>query len=255
MNYNHVTSGAHDVTNINPLIHSLFYLPRIESNSDLSGKASDGGDVGATVMKRIGVNGTLWGEPGYNTTTDEDLWPWPNEDIIKINLRTYSHPQINGARGFCADGKQLNGIHDITLTSYIWEYLGNPIPQEIYGGPRPNEKPHANAGPDQELTDSDDNGQEQVILHASASYDPDGSIMSYVWSENGSQIAAGVNPTISLDIGTHLLSLVVTDNYNAPGTDEICINNPIHEFFIRQWFFRFTHSYFKIRSVICFNSI
>jgi len=127
VNYRNTTPGTHDIININPLTNSLFYLPRIESNSDLSGKASDGGAIGATVMKRIGVSGTLWGETGYKITTAEDLWPWPNEDIIKMNMRTYKHPQINADRGFCADGKQLNGVDDITLTSYIWEYLGNPI--------------------------------------------------------------------------------------------------------------------------------
>ncbi|EKE15954.1 MAG: hypothetical protein ACD_11C00069G0001 [uncultured bacterium] len=38
----------------------------------------------------------------------------------------------SGTRGFCASGKQLNGVDNITLSSYIWEYLGNQIPSEIY---------------------------------------------------------------------------------------------------------------------------
>jgi MYXO-CTERM domain-containing protein len=36
-----------------------------------------------------------------------------------------------GARGFCA-GTSQDGTPQ-TLTKYIWEYLGNPIPAEIYG--------------------------------------------------------------------------------------------------------------------------
>ena len=128
-NYSNTTIGAHDQTTINPLSNSLLYLPRIEDSSDLDGDASDSGDIGATVLKKIGVSGALWGEKGYATTTDENLWPWPNEDIIQENMRTYSHPQINSKRGFCADGK--------TLTKYIWEYLGNPIPSEIYGSETP----------------------------------------------------------------------------------------------------------------------
>ena len=32
---------------------------------------------------------------------------------------------LSGARGFCADGQ--------TLSKYIWEYLGNTIPTDIYG--------------------------------------------------------------------------------------------------------------------------
>ena len=137
LDYFNTNQGVHDVININPMTNSLKYLPRIEANSDLSSKASDGGDIGATVMKRIGISGTLWGEPGYNETTTESLWPFPNEDIIKTNMKTYLHPQISGERGFCANGTGLYG-GNITLTSYIWEYLGNPCPDEICNYTTPN---------------------------------------------------------------------------------------------------------------------
>jgi len=41
---------------------------------------------------------------------------------------------LSGNRGFAnSDAKQLNGTDDVTLTYYIWEYLGNPVPCEIYG--------------------------------------------------------------------------------------------------------------------------
>ena len=115
-------------------IASLKYLCRIEDGSDLDGAASDGGDIGATIIKRIGKSGTLWGEPGYNLLqdgtndqADENLWPFPNEDIIREHMKAYSYDggALSGDRGFCADGQ--------TLTKYIWEYLGNPIPAEIYG--------------------------------------------------------------------------------------------------------------------------
>ena len=95
----------------------------------------DGGKVrGATIEKRVGVSGTLYGEPGYNITTTEDLWPYPHEEQIRDNFREAdsfswytqmwdgdsSVPSSNNTeRGFCADGQ--------TLTTYIWGYLGNPI--------------------------------------------------------------------------------------------------------------------------------
>ncbi len=229
LNYNNTSSGANDITNVNPLINSLKYLPRIEVNSDLSGKASDGSDVGATVMKKIGVSGTLWGEPGYNTTTNEDLWPWPNEEIIQANMRTYSHPHISGYRGFCADGNGLYG-GPITLTSYIWEYLGNPCPAEICGGSSTpsNNPPEADAGSDQTIIDQDGNGNEQITLDGSASSDSDGSITSYVWKENGTQIATGINPSVSLNVGAHTITLVVQDNDGATGSDSVVVtvNSP-----------------------------
>ncbi len=41
---------------------------------------------GATILKRIGVSGTLHGEPGFGEVTDESLWPWPNEARIKADF-------------------------------------------------------------------------------------------------------------------------------------------------------------------------
>jgi len=123
-------AGTNAITGVDPIdgtpgngTAGLQYLLRIEDGSDLDGAASDGGDIGATIMKRIGVSGSLWGETGYNDLTDDDLWPFPYSDQIWRDMRTYSDHGINGARGFCADGQDL--------TTYIWEYLGNTIPSGI----------------------------------------------------------------------------------------------------------------------------
>jgi hypothetical protein len=78
----------------------------------------------------------LWGEPGYDSLLSEPLWPFPNEDVVKNTMGAWTYMN-NGKRGFCADGNGLYG-GPITLTSYIWEYLGNPCPPEIcaYGPAR-----------------------------------------------------------------------------------------------------------------------
>lgn len=120
-------------TTTNPLTSGLLYLPRIETVSYLATAGTNSTYIGATITKKIGTSGTLHGEPGYATTTSDDLWPWPNEAKIKSDMATDNHTMINEARGFCALGKQINGTDDITLTSYIWEYLGNEIPADIYG--------------------------------------------------------------------------------------------------------------------------
>ena len=92
---------------------------------------------GATVMKRYGVTGTMWGEPGFDQLTNENLWPWLYEEKIKEVFREANDPPKgylpivnNTKRGFAADGNGRYG-GAITLTSYIWEYLGNPCPREI----------------------------------------------------------------------------------------------------------------------------
>ena len=62
-----------------------------------------------------------------------------------------------------------------------------------------------------------------VTLDGSASFDPDGTIVSYEWSENGQIIATGVNPTISLAAGTHTITLKVTDDLGATDTDTMVV--------------------------------
>lgn len=133
------TQGTHAQTAIDPEwtvgnpTGSLKYPIRIESGSNLSGLGSGGTDIGASIVNRIGTDGTFYGETGYNTDTGISLWPFPHEDTIKTQMSTYNNPSGPSAtRGFCGySGK--DGVHN-TLTTYIWEYLGNQIPAEIYGG-------------------------------------------------------------------------------------------------------------------------
>lgn len=128
-NYNQTTCSANCLTS-NPLADgspsSLKYLPRIEAGSVLKAAGASGADIGANVLLRIGIEGTRYGDAGYNSPTADALWPWPNEDRIKSQMCA------NTTRGFCSTGKRLDNVNNVTLTSYIWEYLGNPIPSGIY---------------------------------------------------------------------------------------------------------------------------
>lgn len=145
--YNSITGGANNITNTDPLAGSLEYLTRIENSSALKGVGSGGADIGATILCKIGADGARYGDAGWNITracplhgdggtSADNLWPWPYEDRIKTDMASYSYTGVDadgtpdqtlsGARGFAAIG-------DVTLTSYIWEYLGNQIPGEIYG--------------------------------------------------------------------------------------------------------------------------
>jgi hypothetical protein len=134
-NYTNAPAGPHDNT-INP---GLLYITRAAAGA---GNASDSGYRGATIEKRYGVDESLWGEAGYETLTGVNLWPWPNEAEIKADMSSwnaqltdhgYTSVGVLGTRGFCAPGNGLYG-GPMTLTSYIWEYLGNPCPPEICPG-------------------------------------------------------------------------------------------------------------------------
>lgn len=84
--------------------------------------------------------------------------------------------------------------------------------------------PTANAGPDQNLADTDQQPGENVTLNAAGSVDPDGTIVSYEWrSAANQQVATGVNPTVRLADGTQTLTLVVTDNTGSTATDTVNI--------------------------------
>ncbi len=113
-NYNG-SPGSHDIS-ADP---ALKYILRLEDNSPGKGLADDGGDMGATVVKRY-VDGTL---------TSADLWPWPNESLIKEQMCGAGYLTSIGRSGsntpdWCQSGK--------TLTAYIWEYLGNAMPGGMY---------------------------------------------------------------------------------------------------------------------------
>jgi alpha-mannosidase len=101
-------------------------------------------------------------------------------------------------------------IFAMTLTS-------NSIPQTVAaGGPiAQNLPPWADAGPDQSVNAPGTNGSAPVTLDASRSADPDGAIVSYAWSMNGSLIATTVTTVVSMPMGTNVALLTVTDNQGA----------------------------------------
>ena len=118
MNASHSVSFGNRPDNcgtvFDPTTHGLEYILRVEPGSRLSTAGANGGQAGANIVKRIGVSGTLHGEPGYDQVTNDDLWPWPEEARIKADLAE------SNSRGFSASSK--------SLTNYLWEILGNPSP-------------------------------------------------------------------------------------------------------------------------------
>lgn len=98
---------------------SLKYLIRIEPGAFLSRRGHNQEDIGANILYRYGIDGSHYGDDGYNSLTSVPLWPWPNEARIKDEM-------CGGAgvnRGFCKSR---------SLSHYVWEYLGNPMPSPLY---------------------------------------------------------------------------------------------------------------------------
>jgi hypothetical protein len=124
--------GPNDRTTLDPAISGMLYPLRVEANSLLKTAGQNGAQIGADVVYQIGAPGTLHGDPGWNAVTTTPLWPFPNEDLIKADMASYQGPGGLGTRGFCAPGAGKNG-RPLTLTSYIWEQMGNPCPDSVYG--------------------------------------------------------------------------------------------------------------------------
>ncbi|MDH5377917.1 MAG: PKD domain-containing protein [Gammaproteobacteria bacterium] len=73
----------------------------------------------------------------------------------------------------------------------------------------PNQAPFAHAGPDQTVY-VDETCQAQVTLDGSDSSDPDGDTLTYTWEGSFGQVD-GVNPTVTLGLGIHDITLTVSD--------------------------------------------
>jgi outer membrane autotransporter protein len=87
----------------------------------------------------------------------------------------------------------------------------------------PNSPPTANAGPDQNLNDTDGLPGENVTLDGSASSDPDpGTVLIYQWFEDGefalSQPSSTPTLNVNLGTGTHRITVLVTDGSSDPQT-------------------------------------
>lgn len=88
----------------------------------------------------------------------------------------------------------------------------------------PSQQPIANAGPDQSITDTNNDGFETVILDASNSSDLNNDIVSYEWYDSSETlIATGVSPTVNLSAGSHTLTLIVTDSMQNTSSDSVDI--------------------------------
>jgi hypothetical protein len=86
-----------------------------------------------------------------------------------------------------------------------------------------NQRPVARAGGDIVVNDNG-TGRECVQLYGSYSYDPDGRITAYRWTKDGKEIgqsAKDLNQFFSL--GTHVLTLTVTDDEGASASDTVAI--------------------------------
>ena len=135
---------------------------------------------------------------GGGNAHPRDMWQFELQDASTINLQ----------RG--RTGQELS-----------YRYFVVELPTG--GGSGDNLSPLANAGADQSATDSNGDLEEPFLLDASSSSDPDGTIAIYEWHEGATLLATGVNPIVSLSVGTHTIELTVTDDGGATAAETVVI--------------------------------
>jgi hypothetical protein len=84
-----------------------------------------------------------------------------------------------------------------------------------------NLRPQALAGADVSRVCVPPGGTVPVQLDASESTDPDSDPLSFVWFEDGVEIATGPTPTVAFAPGLHTIDLVVSDGISAPTLDTV----------------------------------
>lgn len=171
--------------------------------------------AGANSVQDVsGVEFEMWASSGgYNCLA---YIPWSTIGVS---------PEAGSQIGFDVavddnDGQGRSQIAAFSTTEMAWsnpQLFGDVyltvcnVESEIY--------PHADAGADQYVSVAD--GGASVLLDGSGSYHPDGNIVSYVWSMNGTEIATGVSPTVTLQEGEHLITLTVFDEGGRTATDQV----------------------------------
>jgi hypothetical protein len=150
-----------------------------------------------------------------SSSTDGDgtiaSWSW-SENSVEIGT------------GQTLDSAFDVGIHPVTLT--VTDDEGATDTDRVIIAVVPtggNVPPVADAGPNQTVEDADDGGDELVTLDGSFSTDSDGTIESWIWSENSVEIGTGQTLSEPFDVGVHTVTLTVTDDQGATDTDRVRI--------------------------------
>lgn len=112
------------------------------------------------------------------------------------------------------------GSHILTLT--VIDDDGATAMDAVVVHVLANQDPSADAGSDNTVFDTDNSGSEFVTLVGSGS-DSDGTIASYQWNEGTTILGNSATISPELSIGTHTLTLTVTDNGGAIASDSIIV--------------------------------
>ncbi len=221
---------------------SMFYTPKTGFNGveTFSYTISDGrgGTASANVIIVVGSGGSnhaptasaitpVVATPAHNGSPDA------NPASFTLNGSASSDPDGDALSFVWREGAIVRGTAaTLTLSRAPGSYTFILTVTDPFGAsdtatvkvtvnPEPNQAPNADAvtgtSPLTALP-----GQ-TVKLGGGSSTDPDSDVLTHQWYEGGLLIATGKNQDVLLAGGTHEITLVVTDPYNASDTDTVMI--------------------------------
>ncbi len=178
---------------------------------------------------------------GYSTAELTFSWyiesSWDSGEFIAVDVFNGSWQEVDRLRGN-VDAENTWHHETVSLDSYLTEDFlvrfrasvsasdedGNVDNVKIVGTPTvvANQAPLADAGEDQTLNDAGGNSDEFVMLTGIGS-DSDGTIASYEWREGTTILGTTAKISPTLAVGTHTLTLTVTDDDGASATDTVVI--------------------------------
>ena len=185
-------------------------------------------------------------EPLYTETytfyavTDDGFRLWIEDQLVIDSWRDQAPTERSGTIALTAGVK-----YDIKIEYYenligavarlLWSSPQQPkevvpVDRFFHGGGAVNSLPVADAGVDQVVVDFGGDNSEAVTLDGSGSSDSDGTIVSYKWYEGGSEIASGEFAQALFSVGTHTVTLEVTDDDGVAASDTVMItvNGPVN---------------------------
>jgi len=174
--------------------------PAIISNNAFD---EGGSAYGGVCSDQAGINGNISEDPLFVDPASGNYQLGVNS--LAIDAGDGSRPDIPST-DFDGRPRLFDGDNDglATIDMGAFEFQDNPV---------------ANAGLNQRLRDF-----EPVSLDGSASFDPDGDPLSYIWSEDGIEFAT--SPAVSLGllaVGNYTFTLTVTDSDGNSRTDSVAL--------------------------------
>jgi hypothetical protein len=184
-------------------------------NVDASGNMGIGFSIGGpNQYAAIGYTGRLASDPPGTTQPVRTA----HAGAGNYQLVAGGHNRWGDYSGLAIDpdGCTFWQFHEYPTAANTWQTFVSAFQVDLCPVP-----PVANAGPDQTVSDADGSGSELLTLDGSASFDPDGTIVAYEWSQDGNVL--GTTPTLLVDVavGTWTVTLTVTDNEGATDSDTV----------------------------------